>query len=503
MKEHLQLYLILSSETKNIINPLKGESSYLYDKSSLATTMADHCMIIAGEWKTSGDGSWNFSIDKHQMSRILTLSPSMTLLELQNNVLDEFFPNTQTRPEASLSYWPPNSKELATGISTPPVMLTHDGSVSFFYRHFEVQKAMNLFVTFNHLSDPVHTSQVAENLFPFTTPDQPITKPPHLLNRYSGPRPPTSGLSPPSKIPCFSLFPDGDLFGASPSKPSNTTNSPHSTPSKIRRFSLIDETVLCSDDMLEEMFKSDSDNIPDSWRTEAEEEEVIGPDSPLPPGFEEVQPRGYDHEFWDPLIAKHLGGSDAEQVFAGIDVPKTAPYNVDNTYASTETSPAVPPTTQKPDPEDPTSHHHSFTHVYPNPMDTSTPQSVPSTTTPHRRYPHGQPATPSAGAQRQTNPHGQSNFTPTGVHKSSTPHVHPTSNPCTPTPRSNNHPPPKTITSVILFPPLTRRPSGRPKENRIASTGEIPAPKKKKLVPNKCGRCGGTGHNRTNCVLPI
>ncbi|WZY89041.1 hypothetical protein YC2023_045776 [Brassica napus] len=193
--------------------------------------------------------------------------------------------------------------------------------------------------------------------------------------------------------------------------------------------------------MLEEMFKADSDNIPDSWRTETEEEEVIGPDSPLPPGFEEVQPRGYDHEFWDPLIAKHLGESDAEQVFAGIDVPKTAPYNVDSSYAHAETSPAVPPASQKPDPEDPTSHHHSFTHVYPNPMDTSTPQSVPSTTTPHRRHPHGQPATPSAGVQRQTNPHGQSNFTPSGVHKSTTPHVHPTSSPCTPTPRFNNHPP--------------------------------------------------------------
>ena len=50
--------------------------------------------------------------------------------------------------------------------------------------------------------------------------------------------------------------------------------------------------------MLEEMFKADSDNIPGSWQTEAEEEEVIGPDSPLPPGFEEVQPRGYDHDFW-------------------------------------------------------------------------------------------------------------------------------------------------------------------------------------------------------------
>lgn len=80
-------------------------------------------MVIAGEWKTSDDGSWNFSIDKHQRSRIMTLSPTMTLLELQNNVLKEFFANTQSCPSASLSYWPPNTKDLATGISTPPVML--------------------------------------------------------------------------------------------------------------------------------------------------------------------------------------------------------------------------------------------------------------------------------------------------------------------------------------------------------------------------------------------
>ncbi|XP_013601325.1 PREDICTED: uncharacterized protein LOC106308749 [Brassica oleracea var. oleracea] len=62
---------------------------------------------------------------------------------------------------------------------------------------------------------------------------------------------------------------------------------------------------------------------------------------------------------------------------------------------------------------------------------------------------------------------------------------------------------PETITSVLMFSPQTRRSSGRPKDKRVASTGEIPAPKKKKLVPNKCGRCGGTGHNRTNCVVPI
>ncbi|CAN6984733.1 unnamed protein product [Brassica oleracea var. botrytis] len=128
------------------------------------------------------------------MSRIVTLSPSMTLLELKNNMFKEFFANTQACPSASLSYWPPNTKELVTGISTPPVMLTHDGYVSYFYRHFELHKGMNLFVTFNHQSDPINTGQVAENFFPFTTPKQPITKPPHLLNRFSGPRPPASGL---------------------------------------------------------------------------------------------------------------------------------------------------------------------------------------------------------------------------------------------------------------------------------------------------------------------
>ncbi|KAF3537703.1 hypothetical protein F2Q69_00021243 [Brassica cretica] len=89
--------------------------------------MADQCMVIAGDWKTSDDSSWTFTIDKHHMSRIVPLSPTMTLLELQSNVLKEFYPNTELPPSTSLSYWPPNTKELATGISTPPVMLTHDG----------------------------------------------------------------------------------------------------------------------------------------------------------------------------------------------------------------------------------------------------------------------------------------------------------------------------------------------------------------------------------------
>ncbi|KAH0899457.1 hypothetical protein HID58_049025 [Brassica napus] len=52
--------------------------------------MGDHCMVIAGEW-TSGDSRWNFAIDKEIMSRIVPVFPGMPLIELQNNVVNEFF----------------------------------------------------------------------------------------------------------------------------------------------------------------------------------------------------------------------------------------------------------------------------------------------------------------------------------------------------------------------------------------------------------------------------
>ncbi|CAF1853975.1 unnamed protein product, partial [Brassica oleracea] len=66
-----------------------------------------------------------------------------------------------------------------------------------------------------------------------------------------------------------------------------------------------------------------------------------------------------------------------------------------------------------------------------------------------------------------------------------------------------DHPILPAIADVTIYPPRTRRPSGQPKDKRIPSTGEVQAPKKPKVVPNKCGRCGGTGHNCTRCVLPI
>ncbi|XP_056848847.1 uncharacterized protein LOC130498990 [Raphanus sativus] len=66
-----------------------------------------------------------------------------------------------------------------------------------------------------------------------------------------------------------------------------------------------------------------------------------------------------------------------------------------------------------------------------------------------------------------------------------------------------DHSIPPEIADLTIYPPKTRRPSGRPRECRIPSTGEIPPAKKTKTVPNKCTRCGGTGHNRTRCIVPL
>ncbi|KAH0902733.1 hypothetical protein HID58_042236, partial [Brassica napus] len=319
-------------------------------------SMADHVMVIAGEWKMSDDGSWTFSIDKHHMSKIVSLAPTTTLLDLQRNVLTEYFPNTKALPSASL--------KLATGISTPLVMLTHDGSILYFYHHFESHKGMNLFVTFKVHPEPTNVSQVADNLFPFTTPNQPIQKNHNLFNRFTSPRPPLSCPSPPStgasKIHGFSLFPDDDVLEDIPTKPASTP-----APPKISRFSLIHETVSCGDEMLEEMFKEDPYNILDSCKTEEEEDENVL-ESELPPDFEDVQPHGYDHDFWDPLIDKDLGGSDVAEVMAGIHVPKTAPHIIQGTSASNWKS------------EPKKSSVHSFPHVLPNPLYTGTTLNIPS-----------------------------------------------------------------------------------------------------------------------------
>ncbi|CAN7030387.1 unnamed protein product [Brassica rapa subsp. trilocularis] len=307
------------------------------------------------------------------MSRIVPVRAGMSLCELQSNVVQEFFTFTVPAPQAVLSYWSPNMKELATGLTTPPVVLINDGAVSFFFQHLAVHKTMNLFVTFNSEGVNQQDTQVGDNVYPFTTPNK--TPYPNL-----NPFRPSSSSS--FKIPSFSLFDEDELLQDSPLKPSN-------------------------------------------------------PPDPIPE-------RGYDKDFWEPLIKEHLGRSHAAEVMAGIHVPKTAP----ETYQS-------------------------YTgNAFDHPVRVS--------------------------GVDDTDWKKDLDFM--GVHQREGPPVQ-CKTPNTRVPPFGEITIPPAILSLNLQPPNTRRPSGRPKDKRIPSTGEIQAPKKTKI--NRCGRCGHSGHNRTNCDVPI
>ncbi|RID49827.1 hypothetical protein BRARA_H00600 [Brassica rapa] len=172
---------------------------------------------------------------------------------------------------------------------------------------------MNLFDTFNSEGVNQQDTQVGDNVYPFTTPNQ--TPYPNL-----NPFRPSSSSS--FKIPSFSLFDEDELLQDSPLEPSNVNTSPHHIhQANPHRVSVQDETLSCGDEMLEEMFKEDPDNIPDTWLLD--EEDATEPENSQPP--DPIPERGYDKDFWEPLIKEHLGGSHAAEVMAGIHVPKTAP----------------------------------------------------------------------------------------------------------------------------------------------------------------------------------
>ncbi|CAH2065286.1 unnamed protein product [Thlaspi arvense] len=89
--------------------------------------MEEHCLVLYGEWSCGGNGKWDFVIDNNRMSRVLQIEEGMTVAELKKKVIEEFFGGSSAGISVSLSYWPPNTTELATGITTLPVLVEDIG----------------------------------------------------------------------------------------------------------------------------------------------------------------------------------------------------------------------------------------------------------------------------------------------------------------------------------------------------------------------------------------
>ncbi|CAN7055507.1 unnamed protein product, partial [Brassica oleracea var. botrytis] len=89
--------------------------------------MEETCMVLSGDWFCSDVGTWDFVIEKNRMGRMVEIYEGIGCKELEGNVLREFKLDEE-RYRVSLSYWPPTRFELATGIRTPPVLITNHGA---------------------------------------------------------------------------------------------------------------------------------------------------------------------------------------------------------------------------------------------------------------------------------------------------------------------------------------------------------------------------------------
>lgn len=229
-------------------------------------------MVISGEWVCGDSGRWDFVIEKNQMARMVSVYDGIGYKELETNVLSEFKVDDRCF-RVSLSYWPPTTIELATGIRTPPVLLTSDGSVGYFCKHLRVNGGMNLFARFEAVTVESAVEFVDDTGMGFVTPG--VNK-----NRSA------SGVR---KRPSVS-----------------------SAASKTKIINLEEEEFIREFVAAEEKLKSDSVRGGSRYDEDSGVSFNEGGSEPHQV-FEEldVRPRGYDQDFWSPLLAGDYGGSGA------------------------------------------------------------------------------------------------------------------------------------------------------------------------------------------------
>lgn len=266
--------------------------------------MEDQCMVMCGEWVLGNGGKWDFVLDKSQMVRLVPLYEGISLRELQCNVLREFGVEEDLFG-AALSYWPPTSLELATGVRTPPVLLTSDGSIRYFLQHLRVKGAMNLFVRFERKSSE-NTDYIDDSGMGFVTPAS--AKKRASPNVCSGS----------SRIGNFSG--NGFVTPAS-SKPSAFSNAGSgSSRSGFVSTETAEDPVVNLEDVefvreverVEEEIKDGNLSTKEGALGEDDVDDIdVTPRVDDEVDVRDVRPRGYDKDFWSHLLKGDYGGSNA------------------------------------------------------------------------------------------------------------------------------------------------------------------------------------------------
>ncbi|KAF2582212.1 hypothetical protein F2Q68_00005152 [Brassica cretica] len=233
--------------------------------------MDEMCMVMCGAWLCGSDGKREFVVDKRNMARMIPVHEALTIKEIEGQVFAEF-KKSETSFNVALSYWPPDSKDLVTGIKTPPVLLTSDGALRYFFSHMKVTGTLNLFATFDSLG----YATAAADLDGFETP-RCSTK-----QRESG-----------------SKRKDVDL--SSVGSKTNFIN--------LDDFQLIEEVEKLEKRLMSESNPTGGGDC-SGW-SDGIDSDYSGPEEI---DERDVRPRGYDVEFWEPLIDGDLGGSNAVEV---------------------------------------------------------------------------------------------------------------------------------------------------------------------------------------------
>ncbi|KAL0741726.1 hypothetical protein Bca4012_083239 [Brassica carinata] len=225
--------------------------------------MEEPCLVLSGDWVCGEEGKWDFVVEKNRMGRMVQMYEGIGCKELEGNVLREFKLD-EGRYRVALSYWPPTSSEIATGIRTPPVLITNEVALKYFCQHQKVKGGMNLFAKIESRKESVDVEVVDDSGLGFVSPKEYVS-------------------SAASKTRVCDIEDDEDL---------------------VREVEKV-ETKLMSESLKGESSKAECES---GCSLGTEEEGGFKMDEIS------LRPKGYDKEFWKPLLAGDFGGSDAVDV---------------------------------------------------------------------------------------------------------------------------------------------------------------------------------------------